>query len=365
MERVKVLTYNTLHGLETGRWTVRAGESKEARAARLKVQFQQLASIQPDLMLFQEVNPLPEMAGEYVAALRESGLQYTEVHQVDSCGVRLAPGLAVVPGLNNGLAVLAKAPLKLRKVKGLKLSGGFGGCNDFMGLQTGEFRYALIAEIENPGTGIKILAVSLHLHSGIERDALLIRKIKEAEEQGRIRPGDLKDLVKTLKEGQARRLEEIRVLVKELSKLRERNDYLGVIIGGDFNFEPGSPEYRELEGAGLKNTSMVAGHSETLYSYDPQRNIIAGKEEMEVPVSLRQAVRGLPDRDQQKIFKRYRETINQARRIDFMFLLRTSSDRPKGCLQQEIFGQPTAVSPEPGSDHYGVLDTYITDSSQC
>ena len=51
-------------------------------------------------------------------------MQYAEVHQVDACGVRLAPGLAVVPGLNNGLAVLAKAPLRLRKVKGLKLSGG-------------------------------------------------------------------------------------------------------------------------------------------------------------------------------------------------------------------------------------------------
>ena len=72
------------------------------------------------------------MAERYIAAMKRSGLDYQSVHQVDACGVRLAPGLAVVPGLNNGLAVLAKAPLRLRKVEGLKLSGGFGRCDDYM-----------------------------------------------------------------------------------------------------------------------------------------------------------------------------------------------------------------------------------------
>src|SRR6476646_9065099 len=159
MSRFRVLTYNTLHGLEPSGLTVKASESKEARQARLDLQFHQLSVVQPDLLLLQEVNPLPEMAEAYVTGLKDSGLQYAEVHQVDACGVRLAPGLAVVPGLNNGLAVLAKTPLRVRKVKGLKLSGGFGGCTDYAGFQTGELRYALIAEIENPGTGRKLLAV--------------------------------------------------------------------------------------------------------------------------------------------------------------------------------------------------------------
>ena len=52
----------------------------------------------------------------------------------------------MVPDLYNGLAILAKAPLRLRKVKGLKLSGGFGFCEDFIGFQTAELRYALMAE---------------------------------------------------------------------------------------------------------------------------------------------------------------------------------------------------------------------------
>src|SRR4029079_312319 len=120
---------------------------------------------------------------------------YRAVHQVDACGVRVAPGLAVVPGLNNGLAVLARAPLRLRKVEGLKLSGGFGRCDDYMGFQMGELRYALIAEVENPNTGRRLLTVSLHLHSGIERNAFFIHKIDEAVKEGRARREDFENLV--------------------------------------------------------------------------------------------------------------------------------------------------------------------------
>ena len=284
MSQFKVLTYNTLHGLEPSGWTVKLSESKEIREARLNLQFQQLSLVQPELLLLlQEVNPLPAMAERYVTALKNSGLQYSEVHQVDACGVRLAPGLAVVPDLNNGLAVLAKAPLKLRKVVGLKLSGGFGWCNDYMGMQTGELRYALIAEVENPETGRKFLAVSLHLYSGIERDAFFIQKIADAQDQGRVRREDLEGLLTVLQQNQERRVTEVRVLIKELVRLQADGAYLGAIIGGDFNFEADSPEYRELEQAGLRDTYMMASHSENVHSYDPQRNVIAGQGEVEVP----------------------------------------------------------------------------------
>jgi endonuclease/exonuclease/phosphatase family metal-dependent hydrolase len=235
LQRFTVLTFNTLHGLVPSGWTVKPSESKEAHKARLNLQFQQLARIQPEVMLLQEVNPLPEMAEAYVAALKDSGLRYTQVHQVDACGVRLAPRVAVVQGLNNGLAILARAPLRLRKVEGIKLSGGFGGCGDFMGMQTGELRYALVAEIENPGTGKKLLAVSLHLHSGIERDAFFIRKINEAIEEGRVRREDFESIVSAMEQDQERRLAEIRVLVKEIQRLQAEGTYLGVVVGGDFN----------------------------------------------------------------------------------------------------------------------------------
>jgi endonuclease/exonuclease/phosphatase family metal-dependent hydrolase len=149
-------------------------------------QFEQLARAKPDVILLQEVNPLPDMAEAYVEGLKGFDLQYSAVHQADACGIRLGAKLGLVPGLNNGMAVLAKSPLLLRKLTGLKLSGGVGGCGDIVGFQTGAFRYALIAEIEHQETKAKILAVSLHLHSGIERSNYFSQRILEAKEQGQI-----------------------------------------------------------------------------------------------------------------------------------------------------------------------------------
>jgi endonuclease/exonuclease/phosphatase family metal-dependent hydrolase len=365
MPRITLLTYNTLHGLEPSGMTVRASESQEARQARLDLQFRQLSLIQPDVMLLQEVNPLPEMAEQYITAMKRSGLHYQAVHQVDACGVRLAPGLAVVPGLNNGLAVLAKAPLVLRKVEGLKLSGGFGRCDDYMGFQTGELRYALIAEVENPNTGRKLLTVSLHLHSGIERNAFFIQKINDAVKDGKARQEDFAEIVAAMEQDQERRLEEIRLLVKEIQKLYAKGSYLGVLVGGDFNFEPDDPEYRELERAGLKDTYAMASPETEVYSLDPQRNVIAGHGVQEVPSALRAAMRRLPESQQQKILEGYQKGVTQARRVDFLFLMRTPAESATGCFRQELFGESEAVSTAPGSDHYGVLVTYLADASRC
>jgi endonuclease/exonuclease/phosphatase family metal-dependent hydrolase len=316
-------------------------------------------------MLLQEVNPLPEMADAYVAAMKGFGLDYAEVHQVDACGVRIAPGIAVVPGLNNGLAVLAKAPLRVRKLKGLKLSGGFGSCDDYVGLQTGELRYALIAEVENPDTGRRMLAVSLHLHSGIERNAFFIRKINEAIEQGRARREDFEGIVSAIERDQERRLSEIRLLIKEIQKLQSEGIYLGAVVGGDFIFEPDDPEYRELERAGLRDTYTIAHPGTEVYSLDPEHNVIAGEGVREVPSALREAMKRLPESQQEKILEGYQKGISEARRVDFLFLMTKPSDPLKGCLRQELFGRPQTVSARPGSDHYGVLDTYITDTTQC
>ena len=93
----KVLTYNTLHGLEVSKLWVRQVETDEGQKARFTLRIKQLAEAQPDVILLQEVNPLPAMAADYIQALKQQGLDYAEVHQVDACGLRLAPGLAIIP----------------------------------------------------------------------------------------------------------------------------------------------------------------------------------------------------------------------------------------------------------------------------
>jgi endonuclease/exonuclease/phosphatase family metal-dependent hydrolase len=245
----KVLTYNALHGLEVHRFWVRVGESPEQRAARFAFRIDQLAEVQPDLIFLQEVNPLPEMAQDYVAALERRGVHYSQVHQVDACGLRVAPGLALLPGLNNGLVILAKAPFQVRKIEGLKLSGGIGGCHDRWGLQFGEPRYALIAEVSKPGGAMRYLVATAHLHSGIERDARVLHELMQAQQQGRLHHYD--EVKADLVQDEKRRLMELHTLMLDLQKLQGSGRYAGVIIGGDFNFEAGEPEYKELERAGF------------------------------------------------------------------------------------------------------------------
>ena len=160
----KVLTYNTLHGLEVSKLWVRQVETDEQHRARFTLHIKQLAEAQPDVILLQEVNPLPAMAYDYMEALKQQGLRYTEVHQVDACGLRLAPGLAILPGLNNGLVILVKAPLTILKLNGLKLSGPLGRCGDYAGVQFGELRYALLAEVTDPATVMTYLVATMHMH---------------------------------------------------------------------------------------------------------------------------------------------------------------------------------------------------------
>lgn len=126
------------------------------------------------------------------------------------------------------------------------------------------------------------------------------------------------------------------------------------------------PEYRELRRAGLRDTYTIPSSSSYEYSYDPMRNPLAGQEdELVLPSSLRHAMTSLSEDEQQSIVKGYRKAMGQARRIDYLFHMGTPPNTPQGCLRQQLFGTPTAVLAQPGSDHYGVMNTYIHDPSQC
>ena len=152
--------------------------------------------------------------------------------------------------------------------------------------------------------------------------------------------------------------------MKEIQKLYAKGNYVGVIVGGDCNFEPDDPEYRELEEAGLRDIYAMASPETEVYSLDPRTNDIAGYGIREVPSTLRAAMKRLPESQQRKILDGYHKGISEARRVDFVFLMRQPAVDSTGCFRQELFGQADERS-APGSDHYGVLVTYFADASQC
>jgi endonuclease/exonuclease/phosphatase family metal-dependent hydrolase len=356
----KVVTYNTLHGLEVSKLWVRKVESDEERLARFTVRIQQLAETQPDVILLQEVNPLPDMAQQYVRALNERGLNYAQVHQVDACALRIAPGFAIVPGLNNGLAILAKAPLRLRMVGSIKLSGPFGGCGDYVGFQLGEFRYALLAEIVAPGMELPYLVATMHLHSGIERDARMLHDLMEAQKAGLLHHYD--HLRGALTTDQQRRKMELHALLDTIHEQQLHQRYAGIIFGGDLNFETGSPEYHELEVAGFTDSARLAIGMPMWNTYDPSENVLAAHQEELPPPELIDAIAEETAADRDEVLKLYRRAIAMARRIDFLF---STSFMPTACLTQQIIGVPTPMRSAFGSDHYGLLNTYSYRRTAC
>jgi len=351
VDTFKVLTYNTLHGLQVERFWVRPGEMLEQQMARFNLRVDQLTEAQPDLALLQEVNPLPHMAERYVEALQARGLQYSQVHQVDACGLRL-PGFALLKDLNNGLVILAKAPLQLRHLDGVKLSGT-GSCQDSVGLQLGELRYALIAEVTSPATQLRYLVSTAHLHSGIERDMYVLHTLMNAHRQGRLK--DYDHLTAAVKEDQELRLRELDTWITALDRYQEKGPYAGLIIGGDFNFEPGSPEYRELERFGFQDTAELASGMPMLNTYDPMRNPLAEQEEKGLPPELDLALASESKADRDEIIANYRRVVSLARRIDFLFSMSFMSE---ACLKQDLFGEGMSSGQLTGSDHYGVINTY-------
>jgi len=356
----KVVTYNTLHGLEVSKLWVRTVESDNERLARFAARIDQLADVQPDVILLQEVNPLPDMAQQYVRALKERGLDYDQVHQVDACGLRLAPGFAIVPGLNNGLAILARTPLQLRKVGSIKLSGSFGACGDYAGFQLGELRYALLAEIIAPGMELPHLVATMHLHSGIERDARMLHDLMEAHNEGLLH--HYEDLTAALTRDEQRRTMELHALLDAIDQQQLHQRYAGIIFGGDLNFEAGSPEYQELERDGFTDSARLAVGMPMWNTYDPSKNALAAHEEELLPPELIDAIAAETASDRDEVLKLYRQAITMARRIDFLF---STSFMPAACLTQQLIGQPTPMRSAFGSDHYGLLNTYSYQRTAC
>jgi len=356
----KVVTYNTLHGLEVSKLWVRSVESDDERLARFTVRIDQLADIQPDVILLQEVNPLPDMAHQYVRALKERGLDYTQVHQVDACGLRIAPGFAIVPGLNNGLAILARTPLQLRMIGSIKLSGSFGACGDYAGFQLGELRYALLAEIIAPTMELPYLVATMHLHSGIERDARILHDLMEAHKEGLLHHYD--HLMAALTMDQQRREMELHALLDAIQQEQLHQRYAGIIFGGDLNFEAGSPEYQELERAGFTDSARLAIGMPMWNTYDPAKNVLAAHEEQLLPPELIDAIAEETASDRNEVLKLYRRAITMARRIDFLF---STSFMPTACLTQRIIGEPTRMRSAFGSDHYGLLNIYSYRRTAC
>ncbi|MGB5880208.1 MAG: endonuclease/exonuclease/phosphatase family protein, partial [Thermoanaerobaculia bacterium] len=155
-DTLRVLTYNVWHGLRSGESNKRfPGEDPADMEGRVAAQIREIERLAPDLIFFQEVNPNQPEARKYAQALG-----YDEIHKVSSCGLHIG-GLYKIPrNMNEGIAILARPELGLKKIGKIRLSGN-AKCTATYGFQTKESRYALFGEITVGGRNL--LVATTHL----------------------------------------------------------------------------------------------------------------------------------------------------------------------------------------------------------
>lgn len=300
-EPVRVLTYNLWHGFwrtADKELVVLPSEGAEKRSHRQAVQIAELERLRPDVLMAQEVHPLPWRARELARAL-----EHRSVHQLVSCGVRVLH-VGVPWSVRSGLVMTARRDLDLVRVAAPLLSGRYGLCNDWLGLQVEEARRALIGRIELED-GRRLLLVTTHLHSSTEGGAARgERRLREVE--------GLLDAIEAAR--------------------REDRSVGGVILGGDFNALEDSKAIERLHRAGFVDTVEWLGVE--FATYDPWANELAAQ--------MTRAGGGDP-------------AHSAPRRIDYLFV----SEELAGAIRSvSRYGAPEAGRAEDAgvdSDHYGVL----------
>ncbi len=257
---LKIITANIWSGSDyQGSFSFGKWESDAARESRYQLLVDQLRAENADLILLQEVNPVRRLSKRLAR-----DLNLDEVHQVCIAGIKVL-GLGIPKGFQEGNAILAKPELKLRKIEDWKLSGGPGCYSDNFSFHLDETVSALLAQVIYDNHPLNLLNVHLSAYPDSSRaladslNTLAIRQSLTAKE--------LDQLHKKWTKGSQRRDREARLLLKKLKDLDQK---IPLILGGDFNAVPDSPLMSLILRKGQFIDSSV--DKPEAVTWDPKRN---------------------------------------------------------------------------------------------
>ena len=337
--RLRLLTINTWSGLDyDGFFKFGEYESEARRELRFAVLVGQIKMLDPDVVFVQEAN----FAGRY--ARRLAGvLGLTEIHQVVNGGIKLGP--VGLPGnFKEGMAILARPALHLRRQDVWKLSGPFGLYGDFLTLHFGEAVFSLVGKIILKDTPLYL--VNVHLVASPPDEKILLHDLRGMPEGRELTDAQFALGIAEIKARNARRRAEVRELLKGMESLPEG---VPVIIAGDFNAEKESPEVADfISSSGARDTQTLVGERNATaardfrFTWDPglNENIEYSRRPVNASGRKRQGTALMNALDS-----------GIGRRIDYIFLNRNF--RPEDVLSSSI----AVDSKESGlhaSDHFGV-----------
>ncbi|HXV76177.1 MAG TPA: endonuclease/exonuclease/phosphatase family protein [Candidatus Polarisedimenticolaceae bacterium] len=260
---IRVLTFNAWHGLRGAPRLRLDGEDPRRKARRFDWQIEQIRRLDPDLLLLQEVNKNARETRRYADALA-----YDHINKVTNCGIHLPP-VKIPTNFNDGLAILARPGLGLRRVGHKRLSGD-AICGESIGFQTRESRFVLFGEIRLGSR--TVLVATTHLSAPPPLADPFFARLDRLVAQGRVAHEQRETIARRVDRARRRNLAEVETIVRALDGYRRPKETAGryrhLVVGGDFNAEPDTAAIATLERAGLRDVSSDRG----LLTWDPRRN---------------------------------------------------------------------------------------------
>ena len=317
---LSVATLNTWHGLDgSGVLSFGRLETKDERKSRLKAQIEQLKLLDPDILVLEELNPLPLHAFWYGTKL---GRKY--FWSVANSGLKV--GLGPPFNLCEGIAILTRPLWQVEPLGSCQLSGGLRvsplrmslRLKNLISFQLHESRIAVCVRVTIPSPHghshpKTLLVVGTHLHhaAGLTQENAQLLKDASLSSQEEVA------LLEFLSYADARRLSEMETLLYWLSSLKKDNE--PVLLCGDFNCEITSSAWQVLKQRGWLDLWEELGMSEhpTLSAtWDPPRNPLAYRSQ-----KFHQGGEGIGP-GANEVLKR---ADALPRRIDFIALLQNSA----------------------------------------
>ena len=338
---LRVLTINVWSGSDyRGVWSFGEWESKATREQRFQVLVSQLRSIGPDVLFLQEATPVGRCASRLAKAL-----DMDQIHQVCIAGIKFGP-VGIPAGFKEGNVILARRGLHLFKVDEWKLSGGPGIYSDAVTVHFDETISSLVGGIIVDSAIVYL--VNNHLRAAAWADEAISDSLAVLQRTGHISPVEYQSVLKQWKAGLALRRTEVHRLLDRLRRLPPKSP---VIVAGDFNALPSSPEIGDLRSQGELHDTGQPDTSSQNVTWDPFHNT-------NTTFSYHTADARGHDLD---LWNRLGSLgSSRAGRIDYVFL---SKHFAQGDVLQYQVVLDTAVAGMYASDHYGVLaDVSVTDA---
>jgi endonuclease/exonuclease/phosphatase family metal-dependent hydrolase len=281
---IKIATLNTWNGLNgKGRFQFGVLESRANRMQRLNDQVKLLRQLSADILLLQEVNPLPFRAHWYATQLDKK-----EFNVTCNSGVKLGWGPPY--NLNEGLCILIPKGWKCEFLGKLKLSGQFQFSpfrlsqikSPYLSLQLHEARVATALRIwipqdrasQNPEQTNSLILATAHLHHPPSLSASNA-KLWETEIRPNLNDEERAHLERAFRKSNSRRTKEMDSLGIWLASLRKAGEPM--ILGGDFNCEQASDPYKCLQRKGWTDLWNLQAHHQPDLTWDPSQNALAAK----------------------------------------------------------------------------------------